>query len=153
MDFEDNIKNINDKSFVSRRANQFKYLIFESLSESMGIPKSDISIDMRPLLHRSTNSLRFTDVWTIEFYLDLKIEVDPGLSDIAFVFNRLEKSLYQVFKDVGVNQFLEFVKNPDPATQSVGVFVSGIEFDIPFVRLRIDIDYETIPVEGTGDLN
>jgi hypothetical protein len=152
MDFEDNIKNINDKSFVNRRTNQFKYLIFESLSESMGIPKSDISIDMRPLLHHSQHSNRFTDVWTIEFYLDLKIEVDPGLSDIAFVFNRLEKSLYQVFKDVGVNQFLEFVKNPDSDTQSVGVFVSGIEFDIPFVKLRIDIDYETITVEGASDL-
>ena len=152
MNFEDNIKNINDKSFVNRRINQFKYLIFESLSESMGIPKSDVSIDMRPLIHHSHHSNRVTDVWSIEFYLSLKIEVDPGLSDIAFVFNRLEKSLYQVFENVGINQFLEFVKNPDSDTQSVGVFVSGIEFDVPFVNLRIDIDYETITVEGASDL-
>ena len=152
MDFEDNIKNINDKSFVSRRTNQFKYLIFESLSESMGISKSDVSIDIRPLLHHSQHSNRVTDVWNIEFYLDLKIEVDPILSEMAFVFNRLEKSLYQVFENVGINQFLEFVKNPDSDTQSVGVFVSGIEFDVPFVKLRIDIDYETITVEGADNL-
>lgn len=152
MDFEDNIKNINDKSFVDRRINQFKYLIFESLSESMGISKSDVSIDVRPLLHHSNNSNRVADVWNIEFYLDLKIEVDPILSEMALVFNRLEKSLYKVFENVGINQFLEFVKNPDPGTHSVGVFVSGIEFDMPMVRLRIDIDYETITVEGADDL-
>jgi len=152
MNFEDNIKNINDKSFVDRRINQFKYLIFESLSESMGISKSDVSIDVRPLLHHSNNSHRVTDVWNIEFYLDLKIEVDPGLSEIAFVFNRLEKSLYKVFYSVGINQFLEFVKNPDPNTHGVGLFVSGIEFDMPMVRLRIDIDYETITVEGADNL-
>jgi hypothetical protein len=152
MNFEDNIKNVNDKSFVDRRINQFKYLIFESLSESMGISKSDVSIDMKPLLHHSYHSNRVTDVWSIEFYLDLKIEVDPVLSEMAFVFNRLEKSLYKVFENVGINQFLEFVKNPDPDTQSVGVFVSGIEFDMPIVSLRIDIDYETITVEGASDL-
>ena len=71
---------------------------------------------------------------------------------MAFVFNRLEKSLYKVFENVGINQFLEFVKNPDRDAHSVGLFVSEIEFDMPMVRLRIDIDYETITVEGTDNL-
>jgi len=152
MDFEDRIKNINDKSFVDRRINQFKYLIFENLSESMEISKSDISIEMKPLLHRSKHSDRITDVWNIELYINLKIDVDPVLSQIALVSNKLEKSLYKIFKNVGINQFLEFVKYPDSNTHSIGIFVSKIEFDGSIMRSLITIDYETIAVEGAGDL-
>jgi hypothetical protein len=148
MDFEDRIKNINDKSFVDRRINQLKYLIFESL----GLPKDSISIDIKPIPHRSKHSDRFTDVWSIEFFIDLKIEVDPILSEISFVFNRLENSLYKVFENVGINQFLEFVKNPDRDTHSVGIFVNMIELDGGIITLHINIDYETITVEGADDL-
>lgn len=148
MDFEDRIKKINDKSFVDRRINQLKYLIFESLNYS----KDAISIDIQPRFHKSNLSERFTDVWSIEFFIDIKTEVDPILSEIAFVFNRLENSLYKVFENVGINQFLEFVKNPDRDTHSVGIFVNMIELDGSMITLHINIDYETIPVEGAGDL-
>ena len=148
MDFEDRIKKINDKSFVDRRINQLKYLIFESL----GLPKDNVSIDIKPMPHRSKHSNRVTDVWSIEFFIDIKTEVDPILSEIAFVFNRLENSLYKVFENVGINQFLEFVKNPDRDTHSVGIFVNMIELDGGIITLQVNIDYETITVEGADDL-
>jgi hypothetical protein len=151
MDFENRIKNINDKSFVDRRINQLKYLLFENI----GLPKDNVSIDIRPMLHRTLKSEgpdRFVDVWSVEFFIDVKTEVDPILSEMAFVFNRLEKSLYKVFENVGINQFLEFVKNPDRGSHSVGIFVSMIELDGNMITLHINIDYETIPVEGAGSL-
>ena len=151
MDFEDRIKKINDKSFVDRRINQLKYLLFENI----GLPKDNLSIDIRPMLHRTLKSEgpdRFVDVWSVEFFIDVKTEVDPILSEMAFVFNRLEKSLYKVFENVGINQFLEFVKNPDRDSHSVGIFVSMIDLDGSMMTLHINIDYETIPVEGAGSL-
>ena len=148
MDFEDRIKNINDKSFVDRRINQLKYLIFEALN----LPKDSISIDIKPVPHRSKHSDRFTDVWSIDFFIDLKIEVDPILSEIAFLFNNLEKSLDRVFRKVGINQFLEIVKNPEENLYGAGIFVSRTELDGSMITLHINIDYETIPVEGAGNL-
>ncbi len=151
MDFEDRIKKINDKSFVDRRINQLKYLLFENI----GLPKDNLSIDIRPMLHRTLKSEgpdRFVDVWSVEFFIDVKTEVDPILSEMAFVFNSLEKSLYKVFENVGINQFLEFVKNPDRDSHSVGIFVSMIDLDGSMMTLHINIDYETIPVEGAGSL-
>ena len=148
MDFEDRIKNINDKSFVDRRINQLKYLIFESL----GLPKDNISIDIKPMPHHSKHSNRVTDVWNIEFFIDIKTEVDPILSEIAFLFNNLEKSLDRVFRKVGINQFLEIVKNPEQNLYGAGIFVNMIELDGGIITLQINIDYETITVEGADDL-
>jgi hypothetical protein len=148
MDFENRIKNINDKSFVDRRINQLKYLIFESL----GLPKDNISIDIKPMPHHSKHSNRVTDVWNIEFFIDIKTEVDPILSEIAFLFNNLEKSLNRVFGKVGINQFLEIVKNPEENLYGAGIFVNMIELDGGIITLHINIDYETITVEGADDL-
>jgi len=148
MDFEDRIKNINDKSFVDRRINQLKYLIFESL----GLPKDNISIDIKPMPHHSKHSNRVTDVWNIEFFIDIKTEVDPILSEISFLFNNLEKSLDRVFRKVGINQFLEIVKNPEENLYGAGIFVNLIEFSQGFIILQVNIDYETITVEGADDL-
>jgi hypothetical protein len=148
MNFENRIKNINDKSFVDRRINQLKYLIFESL----GLPKDNISIDIKPMPHHSKHSNRVTDVWNIEFFIDIKTEVDPILSEIAFLFNNLEKSLNRVFRKVGINQFLEIVKNPEENLYGAGIFVNMIELDGGIITLHINIDYETITVEGADDL-
>jgi hypothetical protein len=148
MDFENRIKNINDKSFVDRRINQLKYLIFESL----GLPKDNISIDIKPMPHHSKHSNRVTDVWNIEFFIDIKTEVDPILSEIAFLFNNLEKSLNRIFRKVGINQFLEIVKNPEENLYGAGIFVNMIELDGGIITLHINIDYETITVEGADDL-
>lgn len=148
MDFEDRIKNINDKSFVDRRINQLKYLIFESL----GLPKDSISIDINPMPHHSKHSNRVTDVWNIEFFIDIKTEVDPILSEIALLFNDLEKKLDRVFRKVGVNQFLEIVKNPEQDLYNAGIFVNMIELDGGIITLQVNIDYETITVEGADDL-
>ena len=148
MDFEDRIKNVNDKSFVDRRINQLKYLVFEALN----LPKDNISIDIRPIFLRSKHSERITDDWNIEFYIDVKTEVDPILSEIALLFNDLEKSLDRVFRKVGINQFLEIVKNPEQNLYNAGIFVSTIELDGGIITLHINIDYETITVEGAGDL-
>jgi hypothetical protein len=149
MDFENRIKNINDKSFVDRRINQLKYLIFESL----GLPKDNISIDIKPMPHHSKHSNRVTDVWNIEFFIDIVgVDTDPILSEIAILLNNYENSLNKVFKNVGINQFLEFVKNPDRNSYDMGIFVSSIELDGSIMRLNINIDYETITVEGADDL-
>lgn len=150
MDFEDKIKNINDKSYVDRRINQLKYLIFESLNYS----KDAISIDIQPRFHKSNLSERFTDVWNIDIFIDIEFEADPILSEIATYFNRIEVSLYNVFKNVGINQFFEFVKKPDRSTYEAGIFVNNIELDGTFsiMKLSLNIDYETIAVEGAGDL-
>ena len=148
MDFEDKIKNINDKSFVDRRINQLKYLIFEGLN----LPKESVVIDIQPRMHHSKHSDRFTDVWNIEFFIDIKTEVDPVLSEIAFLFNNLEKSLDRVFRKVGINQFLEIVKNPEQTLYGAGIFVNMIELDGGIITLQVNIDYETITVEGADDL-
>jgi len=148
MDFEDRIKKINDKSFVDRRINQLKYLIFESLNYS----KDAISIDIQPRFHKSNLSERFTDVWNIDIFIDIEFEADPILSEIATYFNRIEVSLDKVFRNVGVNQFFEFVKKPDRSTYEAGIFVSNIELDGTLMKLNVNIDYETIAVEGAGDL-
>ena len=148
MDFEDRIKNINDKSFVDRRINQLKYLIFEALN----LPKDNISIDIQPRFGHSKHSNRVTDVWNIEFFIDIKTEVDPILSEIAFLFNNLEKSLDRVFRKVGINQFLEIVKNPEENLYGAGIFVNMIELDGGIITLQVNIDYETITVEGADDL-
>ena len=148
MDFEDKIKNINDKSFVDRRINQLKYLIFEGLN----LPKESVVIDIQPRMHHSHHSNRITDVWNIEFFIDIKTEVDPVLSEIAFLFNNLEKSLDRVFRKVGINQFLEIVKNPEQALYGAGIFVNMIELDGGIITLQVNIDYETITVEGADDL-
>ena len=78
--------------------------------------------------------------------------MDPVLSEIAFLFNNLEKSLDRVFRKVGINQFLEIVKNPEQTLYGAGIFVSRIELDGSTITLHINIDYETIPVEGAGNL-
>lgn len=148
MDFEDRIKKINDKSFVDRRINQLKYLIFESLNYS----KDAISIDIQPRFHKSNLSERFTDVWNIDIFIDIEFEADPILSEIATYFNRIEVSLDKVFRNVGVNQFFEFVKKPDRSTYEAGIFVGNIELDGSLLKLNVNIDYETIAVEGAGDL-
>ena len=148
MDFEDKIKNINDKSFVDRRINQLKYLIFEGLN----LPKESVVIDIQPRMHHSYHSNRITDVWNIEFFIDIKTEVDPVLSEIAFLFNNLEKSLDRVFRKVGINQFLEIVKNPEENLYGAGIFVNTIELDGGIITLHVNIDYETITVEGADDL-
>ena len=148
MDFEDKIKNINDKSFVDRRINQLKYLIFEGLN----LPKESVIIDIQPRMHHSHHSNRVTDVWNIEFFIDIKTEVDPVLSEIAFLFNNLEKSLDRVFRKVGINQFLEIVKNPEQNLYNAGIFVNTIELDGGIITLHVNIDYETITVEGADDL-
>lgn len=148
MDFEDRIKNINDKSFVDRRINQLKYLIFEGLN----LPKESVVIDIQPRMHHSHHSNRITDVWNIEFFIDIKTEVDPVLSEIAFLFNNLEKSLDRVFRKVGINQFLEIVKNPEQTLYGAGIFVNMIELDGGIITLQVNIDYETITVEGADDL-
>ena len=148
MDFENKIKNINDKSFVDRRINQLKYLIFEGLN----LPKDNVIIDIQPRLHHSKHSDRFTDVWNIEFFIDIKTEVDPILSEIALLFNDLEKSLDRVFRKVGINQFLEIVKNPEQNLYNAGIFVNTIELDGGIITLHVNIDYETITVEGADNL-
>ena len=148
MDFEDKIKNINDKSYIDRRINQLKYLIFDALN----LPKDNVIIDIQPRFHKSNLSERFTDVWNIDIFIDIEFEADPILSEIATYFNRIEVSLDKVFRNVGVNQFFEFVKKPDRSTYEAGIFVSNIELDGTLMKLNVNIDYETIAVEGAGDL-
>ena len=148
MDFEDRIKNINDKSYVDRRINQLKYLIFDALN----LPKDNVTIDIQPRFHKSNLSERFRDVWNIDIFIDIEFEADPILSEIATYFDRIEVSLYNVFKNVGINQFFEFVKKPDRSTYEAGIFVSNIELDGTLMKLNVNIDYETIAVEGAGDL-
>ena len=151
MDFEDRIKKINDDSYLEKRVNQLKYLLFENI----GLPKDNISIDIRPMLHRTQKSEgvdRFVDVWSIEFYIDVKTEVDPILSEIAYLLNQIEKNLDRTFKTTGINQFMEFVKKPDASLYNAGIFVSMIELDGGMITLHINIDYETIAVEGAGNL-
>ena len=125
-----------------------KYLIFEALN----LPKDNISIDIQPRFGHSKHSNRVTDVWNIEFFIDIKTEVDPVLSEIAFLFNNLEKSLDRVFRKVGINQFLEIVKNPEQNLYNAGIFVNTIELDGGIITLHVNIDYETITVEGADDL-
>jgi hypothetical protein len=103
-------------------------------------------------MHHSNHSNRITDVWNIEFFIDIKTEVDPVLSEIAFLFNNLEKSLDRVFRKVGINQFLEIVKNPEENLYGAGIFVNMIELDGGIITLHVNIDYETITVEGADDL-
>jgi hypothetical protein len=151
MSFEDRIKKINDESYLEKRVNQLKYLLFENI----GLPKDNVSIDIRPMLHRTLKSEgpdRFVDVWSVEFFIDVKTEVDPVLSEIAYLFNKIEKNLDRTFKTTGINQFMEFVKNPDASLYNVGIFVSMIDLDGSMMTLHINIDYETIPVEGAGSL-
>lgn len=148
MDFEDKIKNINDKSYIDRRINQLKYLIFDALN----LPKDNVTIDIQPRFHKSNLSERFTDVWNIDIFIDIEFEADPILSEIATFFNRIEVSLDKVFRNVGVNQFFEFVKKPDRSTYEAGIFVSNIELDGTLMKLNVNIDYETIAVEGADDL-
>lgn len=148
MNFEDKIKNINDKSFVDRRINQLKYLIFESL----GLPKENISIDIVPRLHHSRKSDRFVDVWNIEFYIKIKTEVDPILSELAILFKNFENSLDKVFRNVGISQFLDIIKNPDRNLYNAGIFVYNIEMEGSTITIDITIDYETIAVEGADNL-
>jgi len=150
MEFEDRIKKINDDSYIKKRVNQLKYLLFENI----GLPKDNVSIDIRPMLHRTTkeNDDRYVDVWSIEFYIDIKTEVDPILSEIAVLFNQLEKNLHRAFKTTGINQFMEFVKKPEAGLYDYGIFSSMIELDGSTLTLHINIDYETIPVEGAGAL-
>lgn len=148
MDFEDRIKNINDKSYVDRRINQLKYLIFDALN----LPKDNVTIDIQPRFHKSNLSERFTDVWSIDIFIDIEFEADPILSEIATYFDRIEVSLYNVFRNVGINQFFEFVKKPDRSTYEAGIFVNNIELDATLMKLSLNIDYETIAVAGAGDL-
>jgi hypothetical protein len=53
---------------------------------------------------------------------------------------------------VGINQFLEIVKNPEENLYGAGIFVNLIEFSQGFIILQVNIDYETITVEGADDL-
>jgi len=150
MEFEDRIKKINDDSYIEKRVNQFKYLLFENI----GLPKDNVSIDIQPRMHRSTkeNHDRYVDVWSVEFFIDIKTEVDPILSQIAVLLNQLEKNLDKTFKTTGINQFMEFVKKPESGLYDYGIFCSMIDLDGDMLTLHINIDYETIPVEGAGDL-
>jgi len=150
MEFEDRIKKINDDSYIEKRVNQFKYLLFENI----GLPKDNVSIDMQPRMHRSTkeNHDRYVDVWSVEFFIDVKTEVDPILSQIAVLLNQLEKNLDKTFKTTGINQFMEFVKKPESGLYDYGIFCSMIDLDGDMLTLHINIDYETIPVEGAGAL-
>ena len=150
MEFEDRIKKINDDSYIEKRVNQFKYLLFENI----GLPKDNVSIDIQPRMHRSTkeNHDRYVDVWSVEFFIDVKTEVDPILSQIAVLLNQLEKNLDKTFKTTGINQFMEFVKKPESGLYDYGIFCSMIDLDGDMLTLHINIDYETIPVEGAGDL-
>jgi hypothetical protein len=148
MNFEDSIKNINDKTYVDRRINQLKYLIFDSLN----LPKDNVTINIQPSFSKSNHSERFTDLWNIDIFINIEFEVDPILSEIATYFNRIEVSLDKVFRNVGVNQFFEFVKKPDSSTYEAGIFVSNIELDGSIMKLNVNIDYETIAVEDADDL-
>ena len=47
---------------------------------------------------------------------------------------------------------MEFVKKPDASLYNAGIFVSMIELDGSMITLHINIDYETIPVEGADNL-
>ena len=120
--------------------------------EGLNLPKESVVIDIQPRMHHSHHSNRITDVWNIEFFIDIKTEVDPVLSEIAFLFNNLEKSLDRVFRKVGINQFLEIVKNPEQNLYNAGIFVNTIELDGGIITLHVNIDYETITVEGADDL-
>jgi hypothetical protein len=118
----------------------------------LNLPKDNVTIDIQPRFHKSNLSERFTDVWNIDIFIDIEFEADPILSEIAVLFNRFEKSLEKVFRTIGINQFLEFVKNPDPKTYESGIFVGNIDLDGSIMKLSLNIDYETIPVDGAGDL-
>ena len=85
MNFEDSIKNINDKTYVDRRINQLKYLIFDSLN----LPKDNVTINIQPSFSKSNHSERFTDLWNIDIFINIEFVVDPILSEIATYFNRL----------------------------------------------------------------
>ena len=148
MDFEDKINHINNPSFVDRRINQIKYLIFEGI----GLPKDNIVIKISPRGHRSNFSERLTDIWNIDFYIDISTEVEPGLSEIASFLDGIEKNIYNVFKNVGIDQFMDFVTNPDQNLYGLSMLVSKIEYNVGEISVEINIDYETITVEGAGGL-
>lgn len=148
MNFEDSIKNINDKTYVDRRINQLKYLIFDALN----LPKDNVTINIQPKFHKPNLSKKFTDLWNIDIFINIEFEADPILSEIATYFNRIEVSLGEVFRNVGVNQFFEFVKKPDRSTYEAVIFVSKIEFDGSIIKFNVNIDYDTIAVDGANDL-
>ena len=148
MDFEDKINKLNDPSFVDRRLNQIKYIIFEALD----FPNDKIKIGIRPRAHKSVHSERIVDIWDIEFDIKITTGLEPDLSEYSSFFKKLDDQISQVFKNFGINQFLEIVKNPNQFSYEYVPLVTDIKYDDNGLTVDIYIDYETITVEGAGGL-
>jgi len=148
MEFEDKIKNINNDTFVERRLNQIKYLIYENLA----LPKESVNITATPRRTFSKKSNQYTDVFTIEFQINIEIEVDPVLDEFVHIFNKVQKNIVKVFKKLGINQFLELIKDHQNISYNYIPMVIHVNWVQPILELHLLIDYETIEVEGAGDL-
>ncbi len=148
MEFEDKIKNINNDTFVERRLNQIKYLIYENLA----LPKESVNITATPRRTFSKKSNQYTDVFTIEFQINIEIEVDPVLDEFVHIFNKVQKNIVKVFKKLGINQFLELIKDHQNIGYVYIPMVIHVNWVQPILELHLLIDYETIEVEGADDL-
>jgi len=148
MEFEDKIKNINNDTFVERRLNQIKYLIYENLA----LPKESVNITATPRRTFSKKSNQYIDVFTIEFQINIEIEVDPVLDEFVHIFNKVQKNIVKVFKKLGINQFLELIKDHQNISYNYIPMVIHVNWVQPILELHLLIDYETIEVEGAGDL-
>jgi len=148
MEFEDRIKKLNDPSFVDRRLNQIKYILFEAFD----LPNDKIKIGIRPRAHKSVHSERIVDIWDIEFNIKITTGLEPDLSEYSSFFKRLDDQISQVFETFGINQFLEIVKNPNKFSYEYTPMVTGLKYDDNGLTVDIYLDYETITVEGAGNL-
>jgi hypothetical protein len=148
MNFEEKINNINNETFVKRRLNQIKYLMYDYLS----ISKDGISIDIVPRFHKSKKSEKFVDVWDLEIYINIKVEVDPILDELSYFIKTLQKSYDKIFAKIGIDQFLDIIKDPNRLDHSHLPMLSKVEWSNNLLEIDLYIDYETIAVEGAGDL-
>jgi len=123
-------------------------LIYENLS----LPKESVSITAIPRRTFSKKSNQYTDVFTVEFQIDIEIVVDPVLDEFTHIFNRVQKNLDRVFKKIGINQFLEIIKDHQNMNYNYIPMVTHVNWDNPILELHLLIDYEKIEVEGAGDL-
>lgn len=147
MDFEDRINNLNNPSFVDRRLNQIKYIIFESFE----LPKDDVKINVTPRANKSPITKKLVDCWNLEIDIIISTDVHPNLFEVSSFLKTLDDRINQVFTNFGVNQFLEIIKNPNKNDYTYMPMVTNINFD-ENLTVKMYIDYDTIAVDGAIDL-
>jgi hypothetical protein len=101
----------------------------------------------------SKKSNQHTDVPSIDFQIDISIEIDPILDEFVVILDKIQKNIDSVFKKINVNQFLEFIKVPKGRiSNNYTPMVTHVNFDGQFLEVHLLVEYETIEVEGADDL-